>query len=417
MNISNIAVIGSGISGVTAAYLLSRKYHVTLFEKNPALGGHTCTHVIDRGIDAGLGIDMGFIVCNDRNYPHFLKLLNQWQVAVQKSSMSFSYEDLNQSLYYGSKFPDGLFASFHARWSPHFYKMILEIIRFNKTVPQFLKDSTRHSQTLGEFLKSQNYSEYFKNHYLLATAAAIWSCPDTEIENYPAKNFFEFFQNHGLISFFNKPQWHTIAGGSHAYLKAFSKNFSGKIFLSSPVQSIVRRHDQIEIKLKEKSYFFDQVVIATHADEALSLLSDPSPDEKKYLGAWRYSQNKTVLHKDERVMPRDSKVWSSWNYQRQKDTQNRLTMTYWMNRLQNLKTNQNYFVSLNPLQLDDSKILEVKNFTHPIYDSQSVASQIQIQKNNGLNRTFYAGAYLGNGFHEDGVNSAIAVAAKLGVNF
>jgi predicted NAD/FAD-binding protein len=424
MNTSNIAVIGSGISGVTVAYLLSQKYNVTLFEKNLSTGGHTCTHVIDRGDDAGLGIDMGFIVCNDRNYPNFLKLLNQWQVALQKSSMSFSYEDLSQNLYYGSKFPAGLLASAKARWSPDFYKMILEIARFNKAVPRFLKNSAQHGQTLGEFLKAQQYSDYFKNHYLLATAAAIWSCPDTEIENYPAKSFFEFFQNHGLISFFDKPQWYSVAGGSHTYLKAFSKIFSGKIFLNSPVQTIVRRFDQIEIKLKEKSHFFDQVVIATHADEALSLLSDPSPDEKKYLGAWRYSQNKTVLHKDDQVMPRHSKIWSSWNYQRQKNnTKNTtslspsLTMTYWMNRLQNLKTDQNYFVTLNPINLDESKILDVKNFTHPIYDLDSVLSQKEIQKNNGLNRTFYAGAYLGNGFHEDGVNSAIAVASKLGVNF
>jgi predicted NAD/FAD-binding protein len=417
MNRSNIAVIGSGISGVTSAYLLSQKYNVTLFEKNPTLGGHTCTHVIDRGVDAGLAIDMGFIVCNDRNYPHFLKLLNQWQVAIQKSSMSFSYEDLNQDLYYGSKFPTGLFASAHARFNPHFYKMILEILRFNKTVPLFLKNLALHNQTLGEFLKIQKYSDYFKNHYLFATAAAIWSCPDTEIENYPAINFFEFFRNHGLLSFFDKPQWHTVSEGSHAYLKAFSKYFSGKIFLNSPVQSIVRRFDQIEIKLKEKSYFFDQVVVATHADEALKLLSDPSPDEKKYLGAWRYSQNKTVLHKDDQMMPRNQKIWSSWNYQRQKESPKQLTMTYWMNRLQNLKTNQNYFVTLNPSRLDESKILEIKDFAHPIYDLHSVAAQKEIQKINGMQRTFYAGAYLGNGFHEDGVNSAIAVASKLGVPF
>jgi len=405
---------------VACASLLSQKYEISLFEKNHSLGGHTCTHVIDRGSDAGLGIDMGFIVCNDRNYPHFLKLLNQWQVAIQKSSMSFSYEDLNQELYYGSKFPNGLWASPHTRSNPHFYKMILEILRFNRTVPRFLRNSALQNQTLGEFLKTQHYSDYFKKHYLFATAAAIWSCPDKEIEHYPAKSFFEFFKNHGLLSFFNKPQWYTVSDGSHTYLKAFAKTFKGKIYLNSAVQTIVRRHDQIEVKLKEKSHFFDQVVVATHADEALSLLSDPSPDEKKYLGAWRYSQNKTVLHKDERVMPRDSKIWSSWNFQRQKNNLSQshsLTMTYWMNRLQNLKTEQNYFVTLNPDWIDETKILDIKNFRHPVYDAQSVASQTLIQKNNGLNRTFYAGAYLGNGFHEDGVNSAIAVASKLGVNF
>lgn len=421
MKTSNIAVIGSGISGVTAAYLLSQKYHVTLFEKNPSLGGHTNTFVIDRGVDAGVGIDMGFIVCNNRNYPNFLKLLSQWQVAIQDSTMSFSYEDLNQNLYYGSKFPGGVFASFKALRTPAFYKMLFEIMRFNRTAPAFLEKDSLQNMTLGEFLTAQKYSDYFINHYLYPTAAAIWSCVDSEVPNYPASHFLEFFKNHGLFSFFDKPQWHTVSGGSHSYLKAFTKNFSGKILLNSSVREVVRQHDQIQIKLDKQTHFFDQVVVATHADEALALMADPTPHEKKQLGAWRYSNNKVVLHKDPQVMPKDQKIWSSWNYQRPQnhsDESTQLTMTYWMNKLQNLKTTQNYFVTLNPVQdIDPQLILAVKNFTHPIYDLHSVASQQEIQNHNGAARTYFAGAYLGNGFHEDGVKSAVRVAQKLGVSF
>lgn len=419
-----IAVIGSGISGIGCAYLLSQKYQVTLFEKNKSLGGHTHTHVIATGPDQGTGIDMGFIVLNDRNYPNLIKLFQHWEIKLQKSSMSFSYEDLNQNLYFGSRFPQGIFASAKARQSMPFYKMLFEILKFNQQVPKFLK---KHSQnqfalTVKDFLDKNSYSVFFRKHYLYPTAAAIWSCPDSEIEQHPAHALFEFFQNHGLLSLFHRPQWFTVAGGSHSYLKRFQTLFSGKIVLESQISGIERHDENVEIQFSNQSpQRFDYVVLATHADEALQLLNKPSPEEKNLLGAFRYSHNLTVLHTDEKVMPKDQRIWSSWNYQRQKESlshAHKITLSYGMNRLQNLKTQKQYFVTLNPAQkIDPEKILSTQAFTHPIFDEAALKSQKGIEALNGTRRSYFAGAYLGNGFHEDGLCSAIRAVKKLGVSF
>lgn len=422
MNEKKIAVIGAGVSGIVAAYLLDRAgYDVTIFEQSDYLGGHTNTIVIDEGPDEGACIDTGFIVFNDHNYPNFMKLLSQLNVSWQDSDMSFGFSSEKDNFYYNSYVPAGLFSQISNLFRPSFYQMIKDILRFNQQASEDLQKNQLGENSLGVYLKEGKYSQPFMNYYLIPMGAAIWSTPLLKMLDFPAKSFIQFFYNHGLLALKDRPHWKTVSGGSHSYVKKFISEFKGKIETQSQIEGILRKERAVQIYFQNgEKKEFDKVVVATHADQALKLLKDPSSDEQRLLGIWTYSLNKTVLHWDESVMPKNKKVWASWNYRIEKEssTEQPVSLTYHMNRLQKLKTKRQYFVTLNrDIPIDESKIIQKIDYTHPNYTLKSMATQKDLDKLNNVNRTLFCGSYFGYGFHEDAVKSALQAVSHLGVRF
>jgi len=414
-----IAVVGSGVAGIVSAYLLQRRHEVTLYEKNDYIGGHTHTIVIEQGQDAGTPVDTGFIVFNEKTYPTFLTFLAQLGVDKHKSSMCFSYYDENTGLAYGSETLDTLFAQRRNLLRPDFWMMVGGILRFNQQTPLSLRRGSLKNLTLGEYLRSRHYNRYFIERYLIPMCAAVWSTPDVRMLDFPMETLARFFLNHGLFAIITHPQWYTVKGGSHAYVKAFLKTFKGRVHLNMPVNSVHRQNDKVMVKLgdgREEAY--DKVVLACHADEALKLLGDPSEQERQLLSSWGYCANQTILHTDTTFLPPLAKVWSSWNYQRSAGTGSDapITLTYHMNRLQNLGARNQYCVTLNPKRvLDQRRVIREMVYTHPVYTPASLASQELIRQINGRLNTYYCGSYLGYGFHEDAVKSAVEMAGHLGI--
>lgn len=413
-----VAVVGGGVAAIGAAYLLQGKYRVTLFEKNDYLGGHTHTVLIPGGPDAGTPVDTGFIVMNEKNYPELTWFLARLGVKTQASDMSLSVQVPSRKVLYSSDFPSGIFAQLRNLWSPSFYRMIRDILRFyRKTLADLTAGRLSPGITLGEYLKQGGYSEPFIEDHLVPMAAAIWSVPPGRVADFPVLTFARFYQNHGLLSLTEKPQWRTIAGGSHAYVRAFEKNFNGKILLKTPVTGIKRTSGQVEVQTAAGSHSFDRVVIACHADEALSLLKDPSSEESRLLGSWRYSVNRTLLHADAGVMPPSRRAWASWNVFRENSAAGDppVAVTYFMNRLQRLRTSTDYFVTLNrESRIDPAKVLGGFLYHHPTYDFASLGSQEGLPKLNGQRNTYFCGSYFGHGFHEDAIRSGFQAAALLG---
>ena len=413
-----IGVVGGGIAGITAAYLLSKDHEVTLFEANAYLGGHTNTQIIKSGPDEGAAIDTGFIVCNPKNYPLFYKLLSNWGVSLQDSDMSFGYYSELDNLHYTGP---GLreFGAIPLNFLKlKLIRLFIEQRKFNSKALYDLKRNTLEDITLSEYARQIGVSEFFISTYLAPLAGAIWSSPDIAVRDFPAATFIRFFSNHGMLELSKRPQWQTISGGSHTYIKAFLNAYSGKLLINRPVTSIQRLPDSVLLNFQDgPPEHFDKIVLATHADQALKLLLDPTPHERDNLSRWQYSQNHTVLHTDKSVLPKDTRGWASWNYyKRQNDSAcGPVTITYYMNRLQRLQAKNDYFVTLN-LQndIDPNSIIFETVYTHPIYNLKSIASQAEIQKTNGSNNTYYCGSYLRYGFHEDAVSSAVEVAKLLG---
>ncbi len=413
-----IAIIGSGISGIHTAFRAQENFDTVLIEKDDRLGGHTSTFVVPSGPDSGLAIDTGFIVFNEPNYPQFRKFLSDLRVDSDESDMSFSYFSESSQLEYCGSGLNGLFAQRKRLYDFAHWKMIFEIIKFKGLAEKFLNESSLHDLSIHQLIEHWGLSDRFKNAYLLPMACSIWSSDQREILKFPAIQMIRFFKNHFLLEISNRPVWRYVKNGSHSYLKAFRDQFQGKIILGNAARKIKRHPHQVEIFLKDGSKLeVDYVVIAAHADQTLNLLENPTEEEITQFQCWSYSDNQTILHTDESLMPPNKKVWSSWNYREMKDHSKspRLILSYWMNRLQKLASRTTYIVSLNcrPL-IDDQKIVAEFLFTHPIYTSKSLSSQTEIQKLQGSNRTFYCGAYLGNGFHEDGVRSSEAVLKHLG---
>lgn len=414
-----IAVIGAGVAGLTAAHLLAQKHRVTLYEKNTALGGHTNTVVLENGPDAGTPIDTGFIVYNDRNYPTFIRLLDKLGIQGQPSDMSFSFSSREHNFEYSSYVPAGLLAQPKNLLNPVFYSMVADILRFNKTAVRDLQANRIGDQTLGDYLRHLRMGDAFLNFYLIPMGAAIWSTPLREMFLFPAKSFLRFFYNHGLLALKGRPQWRTIPGGAHNYVREIRNHFMGEVITGASIELVRRTPESVAVSEKktgEKTYDF--AVIATHADEALALLSDPSPEEKTWLGAWEYTENTAILHTDPSAMPQSRRAWASWNYMLESPIHpdSPVSLTYDMNRLQSLNTEKNYFVSLNrQTSIPDEHIHKVIHYTHPKFTPKSLASQPQLPALNGANRTYYCGSYFGYGFHEDAVKSAAAVAARFGV--
>lgn len=414
-----LAVIGCGVAGLTCAYLLQNKYDVTIFEKNDYLGGHTNTIKISEGRDAGVAVDSGFIVCNDQTYPLFHKLIEKLGVKVRSSTMSFSYYDRTEGFYYSGSDLNGLFAQRKNVLKPSFWKMLFEIKRFCSEGLTYLEKNDIQYKTIGEYVKEGKYSDNFSERYLYPMMASIWSSPMLEAKDFPARALLGFFRNHGLLSLKNRPKWQTVVGGSSSYVEAFRKKFNGKIHLSSEVSCIKRNAGKVFIKVNNSELQFDKAVIASHADEAFNMLSDPSPDEISLLGAWKYQENKVLLHTDTGVLTPSQRAWSSWNYIREKsdDSTNPVNVTYYMNALQGLRTHDHYMVSLNlSRKIERNAIMQDLEYMHPIYNFNSMNTQSNLQKLNLVGSTYYCGSYFGYGFHEDAVRSAVCVCNLLGAD-
>jgi predicted NAD/FAD-binding protein len=400
-----IAIIGSGISGNTLAYHLNSNHQITLFESNSRVGGHSHTHEIEIA-NQKLNVDTGFIVFNKKTYPHFLNLLHELKVPYENSAMSFSVKDSQKDFEYNGTNLNALFAQRKNLISPTFYKMIKEILRFNKSSTLLLKNNEEIS--LGEYLNREAYSDFFKKYYILPMGSAIWSSDVKTMMTFPAKFFVRFFDNHGMLNINDRPQWLTITGGSINYVKKLISPFEKKIKLNSQIKSVERKNDHVDIQFHDRDEKFDWVFFACHSDEALKLIKSPTQDEKNVLKAIPYKDNEVILHFDERFMPRRKLAWAAWNYHVAEDSSSPVSLTYNMNILQNLKTNVPVLVTLNPKEkIDKHKIIKKLSYAHPQYSLKSIEAQSKHHLISGVNRTSFAGAYWGNGFHEDGVKSAI----------
>lgn len=416
-DVKRVAVIGSGAAGITAAHLLQRRHDVVLFEKENRLGGHTNTVFVPDGPDAGTPVDTGFIVCNDWTYPNFLKLMDDLGVAVRDSDMSFSFNCRRSGLQYAGSNLDTIFAQRRNLLNLPFWRMLLDIIRFNRNALGALESGRLEGLTLGSLVNAGRYSRRFTEHYLLPMGAAIWSTPSAEMLEFPAEAFVKFCRNHGLLNIEHRPTWKTVVGGSVSYLRAFEKRFRGSIRLSSPVHHVRRENGRVVVAVPDApDEVFDAAVIAAHADEALAMLADPSPDEQRLLGPWRYQENPTVLHTDPAVMPTARRAWSSWNYVSEDEALAApVSVSYHMNRLMGLSTRAEYFVTLNGAQAPrDGSVVREMVYTHPTFTFASLGTQAQLPQLQGVRGTYYCGSYHGYGFHEDAVRSGLAVAAHFG---
>jgi predicted NAD/FAD-binding protein len=413
-----IAVVGGGVAGITAAYLLQNSHHVTLFEKNSYIGGHTHTVVIPDGPDAGTPVDTGFIVMNDRTYPLLTRFFQRLGVSVRKSDMSFSYYCEKTGLQYGSRNLDSLFAQRNNLVDLRHWFLLLEIMAFNRSVLRRLQQGKLAGMTLGQFLRRYRFSSRFREQYLFPMVAAIWSAPELEVDHFPMLTFALFFNNHGLLTIRRHPQWYYVAGGSHTYVRAFLDQFPGEVRRDAAIAAVRRGAGGVVLQESGgRTHSFDRVVIAAHADEALALLSDPSDEERRLLGAWRYSANRTYLHTDTRWMPTSRRAWASWNFFRSARAASHapVTLTYHMNRLQQLHTRHDYLVTLNPPEaIAPNKVIAGMAYAHPIYTFESLDTQKELFRLNGVRNTYFCGSYFGYGFHEDAARSGAQAAAAVG---
>ena len=415
---SSLAVVGGGVAGIVSAHLLQRRYRVTLFEANDYLGGHTHTIVIPDGPDAGTPVDTGFIVLNDQTYPHFTRFLEDLGVSTRDSEMSFGFHCRHSGLTYAGSGLNGLFAQRGNLWRPAFWIMLRDIARFGSRSRRMLREDSVPRITLGQLLDRGQYGRGMREDYILPMASAIWSTPADSIEDFPAEPFLRFFDNHGLLSLKDRPQWRTVVGGSHTYVKAFRDRFRGAVRLNNPVNEVRRGSAGVSLTTADGDRGeFDGVVIAAHADQALSMLADPDQDESRLLGCWRYQANRTVLHTDPSVLPPLKRAWASWNYVRDRAEEGRgqVSVTYYMNRLQGLDTDGHYCVSLNlRTPPHPGTVVAEMTYYHPTYSFPAMESQGELKGINGRRNTFFCGSYFGYGFHEDAVRSAVDVARLLG---
>lgn len=402
-----VAVIGTGIAGNVAAYKLSQDHDVTVFEANDYIGGHTNTHDIVMQ-DKSYAIDTGFIVFNYRTYPEFTRLLDELNVEVQPTNMSFSVKHELTGLEYNGNTINSLFAQRSNLFRPSFLRMVKDILRFNREAVNSLEHEDAELP-LGEYLAKYRYSKEFRDHYIIPMGAAIWSTDAKLMQTFPARFFIRFFHNHGLLSVNDRPIWHVIKGGSRSYLEPLIKAFKQNVRLNTPVKNIMRYHDRVEIETSSHGVeVFDAVFIATHSDQALRILDYPTVEEIQVLKAIPYQKNEAVLHTDESLLPRRRLAWAAWNYHILKHQKDKVALTYNMNILQGLDAPETVNVTLNNTRaINPSRILKSVEYEHPLFTPESVAAQARHGEINGTYRTWYCGAYWRNGFHEDGVASAL----------
>lgn len=414
-----IAIIGTGISGLTCAYLLNGKYDIDVFEAGDYIGGHTATKEI---FYAGKTwrLDTGFIVFNDRTYPNFEKLLANIGVDRAPTQMSFSVKNSDTGLEYSGSDLNTLFAQRSNIFNIKFLKLIKEIMRFNSLcTTAWDNKSVDQEISLGGFLDEKGFSDYFCLHYILPMGAAIWSSSLDNMKAFPLYFFVRFFYNHGLLSVTNRPQWYVIPNGSNSYVQPLIKGFKDKIHLNAAVTEVIRKDGHIQLKTAQGDWqTFDEVILACHSDQAMRILSDLNQHEQRVLGKIAYKQNEVVLHTDLSMLPKKKRAWAAWNYNLNSDNDRPAAVTYNMNILQNLPADAPVFcLTLNQTNaIDKDKILASFNYSHPVFNQQSIAAQQQREDICGKNNTHFAGAYWYNGFHEDGVNSALDVCHRFGVS-
>jgi len=409
-----IAVIGAGISGMVAAHLLSDEHDLVVFEANDYIGGHT--HTIDVSLNGNsYPVDTGFIVFNLLTYPNFTKLLTNLGIRWKPSDMSFSVQSEETGLEYSPKSLGSLFAQKRNFFSWPFYRMLLDVFRFKKESLELLETEDYHT-TLGQYLEGRRYSKPFIHHFIIPLGEAIWSADPKRFNDFPARYFVQFFKRHAFLNVRKQPQWLVVEGGSSSYIGPLTRRYNERIRLNTPVEWVKRYPDYVEIKpagLEVER--FDQAIIAAHSDQALRMLADPSDQERELLSAIPYQENETILHTDISLLPRKKIAWASWNYHIPRTGTGRVTITYDMNILQTLKAPTEFCVTLNPpKRVDPDKIIKEMIYHHPIYTNRGPIAQKLHDQVNGVNRTYFCGAYWGYGFHEDGVNSALAVCKHFG---
>ena len=407
-----IGIVGSGISGLTSALLLSKKYEITIFEKNNYFGGHSNTIDINDENGNIFAVDTGFIVYNEKNYPHFSKLINFLNVKTNNSDMSFSVSANEGELEYSGSL-SGLFGNYKNLFNKEYLLMIKDILRFYNYALSY-KKINKPNESLYDFLKRFRFSKYFCDFHLIPMASSIWSSKENEILKFPINSMLDFYKNHELLNFIFRPQWKTISGGSKKYVEAIikkiKKNKNNKFYLNKKIIDLQKKSNKnVLIDENGLKYDFDIVILANHTNEASEIIKNYDKNVCSILKKFRYQKNIAFLHTDQKLMPKKKRIWSSWNYLTNKINK-KSSVTYWMNKLQNLNTNKDIFVTLNPTNIPKSeKITKVINYHHPIYDQNAFKAQKQIESFQGINNVFYAGAWNGYGFHEDGVNSAIKI--------
>ncbi|MCA9174731.1 MAG: FAD-dependent oxidoreductase [Planctomycetales bacterium] len=408
-----IAIIGTGISGLTCAHLLHREHNVVLYEANDYIGGHT--HTVDvESQGRRLAIDTGFIVFNDWTYPNFISLLAELGVASQPTTMGFSVSCENSGVEYSGSSLGSLFAQKRNFFRPSHYRMLLDIYRFNQRA---LRDYAELAEetTIDEYLTAKRYSKAFAELYLLPMGAAIWSCPTATFRQFPIRFIIEFYKNHGLLSLANRPVWHVVQGGSRCYVDQLTQPFRGNIRLNSPVSRVTRHEEFVEVTSRGITEPYDEVIFASHADQSLQMLAAPTTTEQEVLSEFPYGKNSAVLHTDTRLLPHRRSTWSSWNYRVRKN-ESRPSVTYNMNILQRIDAAETYCVTLNDDErIDPALRLGTFKYSHPIFTTRRARMQRRHAELIRKHRSSFCGAYWGNGFHEDGVTSALRVCAAFGV--
>ena len=403
-----IAVIGSGISGLSAAYFLSKRHKVDLFEKDDHFGGHSYTVDVEYEKNKKISVDVGFIVFNHQTYPNLINFFKENEIEIEKSNMSFSVSVKDTSIEYCGNGLNGIFANKKNLFNIKFLKMFLDIMSFYKKSSNLKNLDTK--ETLGNYLKKQNLSKFFIDYHLIPMVSAIWSMPPQESSTMPLKFFLNFFQNHGLFKLKNRPQWYTVKNRSRTYVNKILSKISGEYYKNYKINKIKREANSIKIYYGDHSEFFDyeKIVLAIHADDALSLIDNPLKGENEILSNFNYKKNIAILHTDENVMPKNKKIWSSWNSKVDSKNINKNSVTYWLNLLQNLNINKNIFLTLNPfIKIDEKKIIKKIDFTHPYYNQETLVNQKKLNLIQNKKNILFCGSYFGYGFHEDGIKSSL----------
>lgn len=416
MSKPSIAIIGSGISGLSAAYFLADKYRIKLYERNTYLGGHSNTINVEYN-DKIIPVDTGFIVFNHQTYPNLKKFFELLRVKYQKSNMSFAARIDDGKIEYAGTNLATFFAQYKNALNPKFWQMLFDILRFNKEALQILNKEFDPNYSIENLLDDLKLKKYFREFYLLPMSGAIWSCPPETMMKYPAHSFVQFFKNHGLLTVKDQPQWYSVSGGSVEYVKKISAKIGNFVSLLDPVIEVERTADnKVLVTSKKGKEIFDYVLFAVHGDQILPILKNPTELERKVFSKFRYQKNVAILHGDSSVMPKSKKAWASWVYSKNQQKTDSISVSYWMNNLQNIDHKYPLFVTLNPNQkISADKVFGRFIYGHPIFNAAAIKAQSQIVEVQGTDRLYFCGAYQKNGFHEDGISSAFSVINKLKV--
>lgn len=411
-----IGVIGAGIAGLGAAWLLSKKHKVTLFEANSYLGGHANT--VDLKIsNSSVAVDLGFVVYNEKNYPNFSKLLSYLEVHTKKTSMSFSFSNPSQNIEYSSTLPWGPFVQPFNIFNKEYLYFLFEVKKFYQYAKSIMKSNLSDAVTIEDVLTKGNFSKFYTFNHLLPMASSIWSLPINDILAFQAGSFLKFYQDHGLLQFFRRPQWRMISNGSRNYVSNLLKQFSGKVRLSESVIEIKRKNNLIIVHTNTSKNYFDHVVLALHPNDILKIISDISEEEKRVISLFEYKKNSAYVHTDPKFMPKRKRAWSSWNYNSgyDNDIYKDVPVTYWVNLLQKINCRENIFITLNPNQkIYKDYIIYETSYEHPVFNTKTVQARKHIESIQGTKNTWFCGAWMGFGFHEDGLVSGLNVAKKFG---